>query len=190
MDNPLLMGNLVRLVAEDPKNAPEVLAQWDRDTEYTRLLEIHPVRLRGLSEVRRSLEQDLTNRSFFFAIQALADNQMIGFIGVFRVRYHHGDCMVGIGIGDPQYRGKGYGTEAMQLLLRFAFQELNMHRVSLMAVAGNARAIRSYEKSEFVLEGRQRGADHRMGIRQDVVCMGILRAEWETRQSRADQRES
>jgi RimJ/RimL family protein N-acetyltransferase len=186
MDSQLLMGNLVRLVAQVPETASKALVEWDRDTEYTRLLEIHPVRLRGVTEVRRMLEQELTNRNFFFGIEALSENRMIGFIGVFMVRYHHGDCMVGIGIGEPQYRGKGYGTEAMQLLLRFAFEELNMHRVSLMVVAGNARAIRSYEKSGFVLEGRARGADRRMGMRQDVVFMGILRTEWNARRGTAD----
>jgi RimJ/RimL family protein N-acetyltransferase len=86
---------------------------------------------------------------------------------------------VGIGIGEAEYRGKGYGTDAMQVILGFAFRELNLHRVSLSVFEYNPRAIRSYEKAGFRHEGRLRAEINRDGRRWDVLMMGILRTEWE-----------
>jgi RimJ/RimL family protein N-acetyltransferase len=84
--------------------------------------------------------------------------------------------MVGIGLGDRNYWGRGYGTEAMRLVVNYAFAELNLARVGLEAFAYNTRAVRSYEKVGFSLEGRQREQMRRDGRRLDVVRMGILRA--------------
>jgi RimJ/RimL family protein N-acetyltransferase len=95
------------------------------------------------------------------------------------VQWTHGDTFVGIGIGEPDYRGKGYGTDAMRVILRFAFMELNLHRVSLDVFEYNPRAIRSYEKAGFVIEGRKRRVVNRDGRRWDDIYMGILREEWE-----------
>jgi RimJ/RimL family protein N-acetyltransferase len=94
----------------------------------------------------------------------------------------HHNAVVSIGIGEREFWGKGYGTDAMNVLLRFSFRELNLHRVGLLTFSINPRAIRSYEKAGFVHEGKVRGAMRRYGKRCDFVVMGILRAEWEARQ--------
>jgi len=77
--------------------------------------------------------------------------------------------------------GKGYGTDAMRVLLRFAFTEINLHRVSLTVFGYNPRAIRSYEKAGFVVEGRARQRLRRDGQWWEVVYMGILKDEWKER---------
>jgi RimJ/RimL family protein N-acetyltransferase len=92
--------------------------------------------------------------------------------------FPNGDAFVGIGIGDRELWGKGYGTEAMKLMLRFAFQELNLRRVSLNTFEYNPRAVHSYEKAGFVHEGCERDWLHREGRRWDLIYMGILREEW------------
>jgi RimJ/RimL family protein N-acetyltransferase len=106
-------------------------------------------------------------------------NRLIGFVGLFEIQWHHGDCWVGIGIGEKEDWGRGYGTEAMCLILRFAFEELNLHRVTLGVFGYNPRAIRSYEKAGYQLEGTERQVLHRDGQRADMYIMGILREEWE-----------
>ena len=85
---------------------------------------------------------------------------------------------MGIGIGEREFWGKGYGTDAMDLILRYAFVELNLRRVSLNVFEFNQRALRSYEKAGFQLEGRQRQVMQREGRRSDILYMGILREEW------------
>lgn len=179
MNDSLFTGTLVRLAAQDPAADAQTISNWRRDTIYTRWLEVDPVLPPQLKQTRERIERPHSERFYPFAIRALADDKLIGFVILLRVNSHHRDAYVGIGIGESEYRSKGYGTDAMNLILRFAFQELNLHRVSLDAVATNARAIRSYEKCGFVHEGKTRGAEFRGGIRDDIVTMGVLRKEWE-----------
>ena len=85
---------------------------------------------------------------------------------------------MGIGLGEREYWGKGYGTDTMRLAVRYAFMELNLNRVTLNVFEYNPRAIRCYEKAGFRHEGRQRQFLNRNGRRWDVLEMGILRDEW------------
>ena len=87
-----------------------------------------------------------------------------------------------IALGERSYWGKGFGTDAMQIMLRYAFCELNLRSVGLIVFEYNPRAIRSYEKIGFVHEGRIRGAILREGKRWDFLYMGLLREEWSARQ--------
>jgi RimJ/RimL family protein N-acetyltransferase len=116
--------------------------------------------------------------SIHLMIRILADDQAIGFISLGGINWVHGSAWVGIGIGDPAFWSKGYGTEAMQLLLHYAFDELNLYRVNLNVFEYNERAVRSYVKSGFVVEGRARRVFVREGRRWDFIYMGILRDEW------------
>jgi RimJ/RimL family protein N-acetyltransferase len=180
--NDLFRGKLVRLSAEDPDKVLEYLTKWDRDSEYWRLAMDEPAMWWSKQETREYIEKELMDEGtdqFFFMIRSLEDDRVIGEIGLEEVLWNHGDAWVGISIGEKDYWGKGYGTDAMRVLLRFAFTELNLHRVSLTVFEYNPRAIRSYEKAGFVHEGREREASFRSGQRLDILLMGILREEWE-----------
>ena len=107
----------------------------------------------------------------------LADDRLIGLADLTPI-WPHSDGWLGIGLGEREYWGKGYGSDALRVLLRFAFTELNLQRVSLNAFEYNARAIRSYEKAGFRVEGRVREWMRRDGRRWDVIYMGLLREEW------------
>lgn len=77
-----------------------------------------------------------------------------------------------------EHIGRGYGVEALRLLLKYAFEQMNLNRVYLTVSAENARAIRAYEKAGFVHEGCWRSARFADGHYQDVILMGILRDEY------------
>jgi len=85
---------------------------------------------------------------------------------------------IGVGIGERDFWGKGYGTDMMKLALQYAFVELNMYRVSLGLHEYNPRALRSYEKVGFRMEGRTREDACHEGVFTDGLWMGILREEW------------
>ncbi len=84
----------------------------------------------------------------------------------------------GIVIGAKQHWNKGYGTEALRLTLRHAFDTLNLNRVYLRVYESNPRAIRSYEKAGLQIEGRMRQGHYTQGQYVDVILMSILRSEW------------
>jgi RimJ/RimL family protein N-acetyltransferase len=173
-------GRLVRLAAQDPEHEGETLARWSLDSEYLRLLDTDPARPR----TAKQWQDDVTKRQerdhvFAFNIRTLADDRLIGFVTLWISNWASGEAGVGIGLGQQADRGRGYGTDALRLVLHYAFAELNLARVSLEAFAHNARGIRSYQKAGFTLEGTQREWARRDGRRTDVISMGILREEYE-----------
>jgi RimJ/RimL family protein N-acetyltransferase len=90
-------------------------------------------------------------------------------------------CGFSIAIGDPANWGQGYGYEAAQLALAFAFDELNLHRVTTTVFSYNERSIALVEKLGFRTEGAFREFLHRDGRRHDMLLYGLLRPEWEAR---------
>jgi RimJ/RimL family protein N-acetyltransferase len=179
MNENLLRGDLVRLTMEEPETLAKLESQWSSDSEYSRLLDWDPARRFSVKNSQKWIEKQYENdNSHFFAIRTLAEERTIGGIGLDGIRWMHGDTFVGIGIGDREYWGKGYGTDAMKIILCYAFTELNLHRVTLDVFEYNQRGVRSYEKAGFVAEGRARGVMLREGRRWDVLFMGILREDW------------
>ena len=85
---------------------------------------------------------------------------------------------IGITIGDHDEMNKGYGTEVISMLVKFAFEEQNAHRVALSVVSENARAIKCYTKVGFVECGRDHEAVYYHGHYCDNIHMEILRKEW------------
>jgi len=178
----LLQGDLVRLAAVNPENDSKLFAKWGRDAEYLRMLDTSPVRQWSERQYKKWFKEDLEKEKrddFLFLICTLENDEAIGFIELDGVHWSHGDSYVGIGIGERECWSKGYGTDAMKVVLRYAFEELNLHRVSLNVFEYNQRAIHSYEKVGFVVEGCERQFLRREGKRWDMIYMGILRADWE-----------
>lgn len=177
-------GKLVRLTAEDPEILAQAMLRWNRDSEYMRLLDFEPARMASVKKIKEWFEKDMEKEKpeeHFFQVRTLEGDVLIGFVGLFGEFWNHADAWVGIGLGERDYWGKGYGTDAMRVILRYAFTELNLWRVTLGTFEYNPRAIRSYEKAGFTLEGRCRKNLLRDGKRWDTLLMGILREEWEKR---------
>jgi UDP-4-amino-4,6-dideoxy-N-acetyl-beta-L-altrosamine N-acetyltransferase len=84
----------------------------------------------------------------------------------------------------PKFQGKGYGAKMFGLLKKYCFDYLNMHRMWLLVMENNERAISLYRKSGFVEEGRQRQAIYRDGRYLDYIMMSILRSEYDEEQRR------
>lgn len=180
MDN-LFRGNLVRLAADDPEALGKAFSKWSRNSEYRRLMDTEPPQLWSTRNVKEWFEKDLEKEpldEFFFTIHTLEADQLIGFVALRGVLWSQRDAWLGIGIGEPGFWGKGYGSDALHLALRYAFMELSLERVSLGVLAFNRRAIRSYEKAGFKIEGFERQSLHRDGETMDVIYMGLLRQEY------------
>lgn len=79
----------------------------------------------------------------------------------------------------PKQQNQGLGAEGILLMLSYAFEQMNLNRIHLKVRADNERAVRCYEKCGFVQEGVLRAHSYGDGKYHDVICMGILREEWE-----------
>lgn len=104
-----------------------------------------------------------------------ATGKAVGSVYVRDIDETHHKAEYGIFIGEDNARGKGYGTAAAKLMIRYCFEELQLHRLFLRVYADNVRAIRSYEKAGFVKEAYLRDDVFIDGEYKDIVLMGIIR---------------
>lgn len=111
-----------------------------------------------------------------FAIEV--DGKHVGNLGLHRVDRAHRKADLGIVIGETSFWSRGYGTEAIRLALRYAFDALGLNKVTLDVLEYNVRGIRAYEKCGFVREGVARQDVHKNGRFYDVVRMGVLAEEF------------
>jgi RimJ/RimL family protein N-acetyltransferase len=177
----ILKGELTRLSAVDPEELSKAFARWRRDSEFMRLLDAGPTRIDSAKASQKWLEQEFEDQKpnqYWFTIRSLADDTLLGDIDLFVINWASREAFIGLGIGEHEFWGKGYGTDVMKVMLRYAFTEVNLHRVSLIVFGYNPRAVRSYEKAGFQHEGRIRQILNREGKRWDMLSMGILREDW------------
>lgn len=109
----------------------------------------------------------------------LSDDTVVGEVVINDLDEDNRSGTIRIALYDPQYYGKGYGTEAMRLAIDFGFKQANLHRISLGVFDFNPRAIRVYEKVGFKREGIIRDALLWEGEFHNEIMMGILESEWE-----------
>ena len=116
--------------------------------------------------------------SLTFAIHVRASDRLIGTCAFSQLDGDNGSALFHITIGEKDCWGQGYGGEATELMLEHAFERLGLHRVGLSVFEFNERALRSYRRVGFVVEGRAREAILRDGRWWDEIQMSILETEW------------
>ncbi|MBD2866617.1 GNAT family N-acetyltransferase [Paenibacillus oceani] len=166
-----LEGERLYLSPPDPGEA-EKLAEWNNDLDFS-ILTGQAAEMFPLPKVRQSL-QSMSAAGHHFAIVDRAAERFVGICALTGVNEHHRYASLVISIGDPEFRHKGYGQEAVRLLLHYGFTELHLHNVELGVYEYNKAAIRCYEKCGFREIGRRRKAKLIAGRRYDIVWMDML----------------
>lgn len=178
-------GQLVRLRRADPSRDLEDRYRWMNDPAVVDTLGMRPGRL-SREEIRKYLE-----------LTASASDSMVEWAIETHEGIHIGGCAIrnfdqtarsaelGIAIGEAAFRSKGYGTDAVRLLVMIGFAQFNLNRIWLRANAGNTAGIRAYEKAGFTREGLLRQYGFINGRYYDSVIMAILREEYESGKGRA-----
>jgi len=178
----ILKGEQVRLTAIT-KDDLSTFAKWYQDTDFMRQMDAVMARPKTADSFKKWQEEAQSDENrILFAIRPCKDDTLIGYVEFEGILWNQQTAWLAIGIGDPAHQNKGYGREAMQLTLKFAFHELNLRRVQLTVFAYNERAVALYEKIGFVREGAFREFLHRDGQLYDMYFYGLLRREWETQQ--------
>jgi RimJ/RimL family protein N-acetyltransferase len=178
----MITGEIVRLRPVEREDLPRFV-RWFSDPEVRRHLLIYlPPSLAQEEQWFERLQERLArNEDVVLAIETL-EGVHIGNIGLHRINWKDRNAELGIVIGEKDYWNQGYGTDAIRTLLRLAFTEMNLHRVSLRVDDDNTRGIRCYEKCGFQREGRLREVIFREGRYRDQLIMSVLRPEWEGQQ--------
>jgi RimJ/RimL family protein N-acetyltransferase len=154
--------------------------RWFNDPEITQYLMAYLPMTRMAEEawMENLKDRDDTIRFSIVIPQEDGSEKLIGNCGIHNINWKNRVAEVGIVIGEKEYQNKGFGTEAMELLLEYAFNTVNLHRIELFTYEYNPRAIKSYIKVGFVEEGRRRQFMYFKGKYYDAIMMGILAEEW------------
>lgn len=184
----LYEGQLIRLGPIDHENDPAIESRWTHDAEYLRLLDTVPARPVSPAEMKKkyeALEKEIeeSKNQFYFTIRLRSDDpqqndRLVGFARLYEIEWNNGVSQVVLGIGDPDDRRKGYGSDTLKLLVRYVFSELNFYRLSALIPEYNLGALRLFQKVGFIEEVRRRQALNRDGRFWDLFHVGLLRDEW------------
>lgn len=168
----MLKGKLVNLRAVEPEdyrllwrwmNDPHVMLYWGRPGTSMSFPEVE--------KDERVMAARGNSRKY---IVETHDGRPIGQIDYYDLDWQSRSAWTSILIGDPEYWGGGYGTDAMRTLLGYLFGQLGLHRVALNVHKSNVRAQRSYEKNGFVKEGVMRDWAYFDGRWVDALLMAVL----------------
>lgn len=153
-------------------------ARWYGDREIWHLTSWAPAPLNRSAVEKLFEDRELSLTDDSFAIHLKDDDEPIGVISLMNMSEANGSAELSIIVGDPEDRRRGYGSEAIELLLCYAFDSLGLNRIGLSAFDYNEEAISAYEKLGFMVEGRFRHAIKRRTGFHDAIMMSILKSEW------------
>ncbi len=181
----MLQGLLVDLIPLPPAHSVEKLHEWwnNESRDWAHMGGAEPV---SRAQTARSIadhgDQRQTRTRIDFAMQA-KDGNLIGSMSLKHFNDASRWAWVGAWIGEKDYWGGGHGTDALLLIVEYAFDWLDLRRLVLKTMNINARARRNVEKVGFKLEWRAREAVHFQGQIADAVMYGLLRDEWVGREA-------
>ncbi len=180
----LFEGVDVRFGPIDHDKDAEIESKWTHDSDFMRMMETSPARPMSAAMVKKQYEKlekdmDENKNQYYFAIRAKEDDHLIGKAVVQWIEWANGNGFLRLGIGSAEDRCRGYGTQALRMLLRFAFAELNLFRVSAIVPEYNEGAIALLKKFGFAQEVCRRQSLERDGRRWDIYVFGLLKDEWQ-----------
>ena len=154
-------------------------AAWYGDPEIWHLTSWAPSPLNRPAVEKLFEDRELSPVDDSFAIHVKDEDEPVGVISLMNISDANESAELSVIVGHPDDRHQGYGTEAIELLLRYAFEELGLNRVGLSAFDFNDEAIAAYEKLGFAVEGRYRQAIKRNSRFHDAILMSIMKGEWQ-----------
>jgi len=179
MHHPFLVGDKIYLRGLEEGDLEGNYFQWfnDQDNDVFTSHAMYPNTPQRMRDFfQRVTDYRSCRNDLVLAIISRENDQHIGNIGLHQINWVDRHARLSIIIGERAAQSKGYGTEAVRLLVDYAFVKLNLHRIGLGVHEDNLGAIRAYQKVGFVEEGRFRDHALRGGRYRDTVCMSILNA--------------
>lgn len=175
----MIEGIKIKLRVLELDDANIIYKNWNNLELRSFLGSRKPASLDDEKDYVRSTWDNNKKGQLALGIELLGSKKLIGTIGAWPLWQFSGSYELGIAIWELKERSKGYGTEAIQLLLFYAFEIMNAHRMQLHVVSFNKRGIKAYSKVGFKEVGRLRQADYIYNKYNDMVIMDLLKDEME-----------
>jgi RimJ/RimL family protein N-acetyltransferase len=175
MQNPFIVGERLYLRPLEPAQDNHAYSTWMNDAEIRRYFSVYPTSDTRGRERLDNLYKD--TRHILFGVALKEDNRLIGMVGLKDINLLNQSAEFYV-IIDGSFQGKGYGTEATRLMIRYGFLELNLNRIQTQDMDENIGGWRADEKAGFKHEGTIREAIARFGKYHDVRIYSILKREY------------
>ena len=173
----LLTGRRVRLRPLHDSDLA-VLEAWWEDPSWMPLQQgaVRPAPLGRARELFTVWSTNSTPGAAGFSIVDV-DDRLIGHITLYGATVPERAATLAVMVG-PEFTGRGLGTDAVAVMLRYGFLEMGLNRIELTVWGFNDRAVRAYRRCGFVVEGRRREAVYHNGVFSDQIIMSVLHSEW------------
>ncbi|WP_273705790.1 GNAT family N-acetyltransferase [Leuconostoc mesenteroides] len=178
----MFIGNNVKLSHYHEEDGKK-LASWQWDEDFVTPLAsdmIHPYTAEDWEKIFRDASNSYENVEF--TIRKVSDDSLVGFVDLSDISVRNHSCELGIGFPKKEDRSKGYGTEALSLILSYGSNNLNMHKIKLSVYPFNIGAVKSYTKAGFVKEGTAKNEIFYNGKWVDIDYYAIFQEDWYARQ--------
>jgi RimJ/RimL family protein N-acetyltransferase len=175
-DVKFLVGKKLFMRPIMPQDLP-YFVKWINDKETLEMLSAYlPVTIKEEAEWIESLSNK--NHTDIQLAIVTTDGNLIGSMGIHKIDWKNRTASTGAFIGDKNYWGKGYGTEAKMLLLNYAFNTLNLRKIYSSAIEYNKRSIAYQMKCGYKIEGRRIKQHFRKGRYWDEILTAVFKKDW------------
>ncbi len=185
MNNPSLFNaTTICLTALDAKEDGPTMAAWTQDSRYIPISDDAPPHPMSAAQAEKMLEEllkeaDKKRNTFWFGIRTLDETELLGIIGLSWVDWSNGTARMELNMKDLAEYSQPFAEEALALMRRYVFYELQMHHLSLIVPAYNEGLIATLQRMGFAEEVRRREALYRFGHHWDSVHFGLLAVDWQ-----------
>lgn len=182
MNTQLFRGEKARLTALNPDKDAETLSAWSHDADFLHRTTTEAAKPISPAAYKKKIDEWMKemneNKLALFGVRLPGDDRLVGVAQFYWIEWQHGTAHFNIGIGKPQDRNAGVGSEVVRMMLRYGFLEMNLHRIGLHVAAWNTDALRFFARFGFAQEFCRREALYYMGRFYDHIGLSLLREEW------------
>jgi RimJ/RimL family protein N-acetyltransferase len=180
----LFNAEKICITALDAKEDAPTLATWTQDSRYIPISDDAPPHPMSAAQAEKMLDEllkeaDQKRNAFWFGIRTPDESELLGIIGLGWVDWSNGAAYMQLSMKDLAEYSQPSTEEALALMQRYVFYELQMHRLSLTVPAYNEGLIAALQRMGFTEDVRRREAVYRFGHRWDSVHFGLLAVDWQ-----------
>ncbi len=172
-----LVGKKVILRPLDKRGDIDSCLRWINDEEVRRFISAY----RPNSYIEEEEWFDSLHKrddSIHLAVETKEDGIFIGVMGVHHINWRNRTAVTGAIIGEKNYWGKGYGTDAKMILLNYAFNELNLRKISSHVLSFNKRSVAYSKKCGYKIEAVLKNQIFKNGKYWDEVILSLYKKDW------------